>query len=725
MKPENIASTIAAEVGKKPWQTEAVIKLTDEGCTVPFISRYRKEATGSLTDEEVRHTTERLAYLRNLINRQDEILKSIEDQGKLTPELKKSIESVTKLQEAEDLYLPFKKKRRTRAMIAKEKGLSPLADMIMAQNMTEGDITKTVSAFISEENGIETPDDALAGARDICAEAISEDAVLRQKLRDRLWSSALIACSYNDEKDEKGTYQMYKDYKEPVHHLPPHRVLAINRGEKDSCLSVHIECDDDRIISLIDRHVIKRPSIFSDDLKMAIDDCWKRLLFPSMEREIRAKLTDEAETQAIKVFGVNLKQLLMIPPLSGHTVMGLDPGYRTGCKMAIVDPTGRVLDHGVLHITSSDKARKDSEKKVISLVKKHHVDLLSIGNGTASYETEQFVSSLISNNHIPIHYLITSESGASIYSASELARQELPDYDVTIRGAVSIARRVQDPLAELVKIDPESIGVGQYQHDVNQKALRNTLDAVVEDAVNEVGADLNTASPSLLSHVSGITKTTAINIVKWRDENGRFMNRDDLKKVPRLGPAAFTQCAGFLRISNGSEPLDNTPIHPESYNLASKILQKLGYSKKDLSDKSSIPMIQAKAKRSDPEKIASSLNAGLPTVKDILKALQKPGRDPREDLPKPLTRKSITKLSDLKEGTIMTGTVRNITDFGAFVDIGLKNAGLIHISELDNKYVKHPLDVVSVGDVVRVKIISIDEKRGRIGLSRKQAMSES
>ncbi len=720
MLAANVPSIIAKELNVRPKQVDAVIELLDGGNTVPFISRYRKEATGELDEEQVRTIEERLGYLRNLVKRQEEILSRIEEQGKLTPELRSSIEKTSKLQELEDLYLPYKQKKRTRAQIARERGLEPLANAILLQTETRGTAEKFAAKYINEEKDIATAEEALAGAIDIVAEAISEDPKLRQKLRDRLWNTASLSTSIIEDAEEKDTFLMYAEYSEPVKNLPSHRILAINRGEKKNCLKVRLEADNEAFIDSIFKSKYRGNSIFEEQLRLAVEDGYKRLLFPSLERDIRSSLTETAETQAIKVFGVNLRQLLLQAPLAGHTVMGLDPGYRTGCKMCVIDPTGRVLDHGVLYITHSDDARESSAKKALALIKKYNVTLISIGNGTASFETEEFASKLIKDNKLDVHYLITNEAGASVYSASKLAKEELPEYDVTIRGAVSIARRVQDPLAELVKIDPKAIGVGQYQHDVNQKSLGETLDDTIESAVNHVGVDLNTASPALLKHVSGINATIAKNIVAYRGENGSFENRKQLMKVPRLGAAAFTQCAGFLRIRGGSSPLDNTPVHPESYALTEAILKELGTDISALASKEALPMLQTKLKLADAEKLAQKLNAGLPTVRDILAALARPGRDPREDLPAPLTRKSIVKLSDIKPGTVMRGTVRNITDFGVFVDIGIKTAGLIHISELSKKRVKHPLDVVSVGDILDVLVISVDEARGRIGLSLKQ-----
>jgi len=726
MLTKDIPAAIAHELKVQPAQVERTIELLDGGNTVPFIARYRKEVTGSLEDEQIRHIEERLTYLRNLVKRQEEILTAIDGQGKLTEELRHAIERASKLQELEDLYLPYKQKKRTRAQMARERGLEPLANVMLLQAQAQGNPLQEAAKFVNADKDVKTPEDALAGARDIIAETTMEDAQLRQTMRRRIWNLAVLTTELVPEApaETAQVFQMYAAYREPVHTLPSHRILAINRGEKLGCLKVKLDLDHAANIQRIAGQVIRRPSIWTDELRAAIEDGYKRLLLPALEREIRSELTETAETQAIKVFGINLRQLLLQAPLTGQTVMGLDPGYRNGCKMAVVDPTGRVLDHGVLQITQSKGAKDAAARTVLASIKKHHVTLLSIGNGTASYETEQFASQLIADNHLTdVHYLITNEAGASVYSASKLAKEELPEYDVVIRGAVSIARRVQDPLAELVKIDPQAIGVGQYQHDVNQKALANTLDATIESAVNHVGVELNTASGALLSHVAGVNATIAKNIVAYRNEHGRFASRRQLLKVPRLGPAAFTQCAGFLRIHAGKSPLDDTPVHPESYALATAILEQLGFTLNDLRDKNQLALLAAKRKLLDDKKeaaLAQKLNAGLPTVHDILDALVSPGRDPRADLPAPLTRQAIVKLSDLKEGTIMRGTVRNITDFGAFVDIGLHEDGLIHISELSKRRIKHPLDVVAVGDILNVMVISIDEKRNRIGLSLKR-----
>lgn len=728
MLTNDISAVIAKELNVRPKQVTAAIELLDDGNTVPFIARYRKEATGSLEDEQLRVLEERLAYLRNLVKRQEEILGKIEEQGKLTDELRTAIEKTTKLQDLEDLYLPYKQKKRTRAQIAREAGLEPLANAMMLQAQTKGTALAEAAKFIDAAKGIETAEDALAGAMDIVAETTMEDAALRKKMRTRLWNTAVLTTSLADDaaEEDKQVLEMYAEYREPVHTLPSHRILAINRGEKKGALKVKLETDHEENCRRIYNSIHRQPSIWEECLQTAIADGYKRLLLPALEREIRSQLTEAAEAQAIKVFGANLRQLLLQAPLAGHTVMGLDPGYRNGCKMAVVDATGQVLDYGVLQITQSDRAKAAAAQTVLASIRKHHVTLISIGNGTASYETEQFTAELIRENALDdVHYIIANEAGASVYSASALAKEELPEYDVVIRGAVSIARRVQDPLAELVKIDPKAIGVGQYQHDVNQKELTHTLDATIESAVNHVGVDLNTASAALLKHIAGINATIAKNIVAYRNENGSFQNRRALLKVPRLGPAAFTQCAGFLRIASGKSPLDNTPVHPESYKLAEAILEKLGFDLSDLGDKDQLALLAAKSKLVDCAKLAKELDAGEPTVKDILAALIKPGRDPREDLPAPLTRQAIVKLSDIQPGTIMRGTVRNITDFGAFVDIGLHQDGLIHISELSKKRVKHPLDVLSIGDVLNVMVISIDEKRNRIGLSLKQVPKEA
>lgn len=723
MLEQNITAYLANLLKLKTSQINAAIKLIDEGNTIPFIARYRKEATGDMKDEQLRDLNDKLIYVRNLIKRQNEIKNSIEEQGKMTPELSLAIDKVEKLQELEDIYLPYKQKKRTRAMIAKEKGLEPLAQFILKQEDSSEKLEDIALKYLNDE--VTSSDEALAGASDIIAETISDSADIRAKLRQHLWQTSSLSITRDKEADSDEAFLMYEDYTEPIKHLPSHRILAINRGESKDILKVKLISDIDKDIAIITKFILKQNSPYKEFLTNAIIDAYKRLIFPALEREIRNQLTETAQTQAIHVFASNLKQLLLQAPLAGYTVMGLDPGYRTGCKMAIVDATGQVLDHGVLYITMSEDAKAKSAQKLLYYIQKYQVNLISIGNGTASYETEEFVANLINEHKLPVHYLITNEAGASVYSASKLAVEELPEYDVTIRGAISIARRIQDPLAELVKIEPKAIGVGQYQHDVNQKELANTLDAVIEAAVNHVGVELNTASAALLKHIAGINATVAKNIIKYRDEHGIFASRKELLKVSRLGPTAYTQCAGFLRINGATCPLDNTPVHPESYSLAEQILAELGFSLEDLTDKNKLNLLKAKIKLVDIDKLATKLNAGVFTVKDILDALTKPGRDPREDLPAPLTRQNIIKLEDIKVGTIMRGTVRNITDFGVFVDIGIKTAGLIHISELSNKHVKHPLDVVSVGDILNVLVISVDAKRNRIGLSLKQVTKEN
>lgn len=723
MLEQNITAYLANLLKLKTSQINAAIKLIDEGNTIPFIARYRKEATGDMKDEQLRDLNDKLIYVRNLIKRQNEIKNNIEEQGKMTPELSLAIDKVEKLQELEDIYLPYKQKKRTRAMIAKEKGLEPLAQFILKQEDSSEKLEDIALKYLNDE--VTSSDEALAGASDIIAETISDSADIRAKLRQHLWQTSSLSITRDKEADSDEAFLMYEDYTEPIKHLPSHRILAINRGESKDILKVKLISDIDKDIAIITKFILKQNSPYKEFLTNAIIDAYKRLIFPALEREIRNQLTETAQTQAIHVFASNLKQLLLQAPLAGYTVMGLDPGYRTGCKMAIVDATGQVLDYGVLYITMSEDAKAKSAQKLLYYIQKYQVNLISIGNGTASYETEEFVANLINEHKLPVHYLITNEAGASVYSASKLAVEELPEYDVTIRGAISIARRIQDPLAELVKIEPKAIGVGQYQHDVNQKELANTLDAVIEAAVNHVGVELNTASAALLKHIAGINATVAKNIIKYRDEHGIFASRKELLKVSRLGPTAYTQCAGFLRINGATCPLDNTPVHPESYPLAEQILAELGFSLEDLADKNKLDLLKAKIKLVDIDKLATKLNAGVFTVKDILDALTKPGRDPREDLPAPLTRQNIIKLEDIKVGTIMRGTVRNITDFGVFVDIGIKTAGLIHISELSNKHVKHPLDVVSVGDILNVLVISVDAKRNRIGLSLKQVTKEN
>lgn len=706
---------IAKELGVKPGQVESAVTLLDEGNTVPFIARYRKEVTGELQDEQLRTIEERIKYLRNLEARRQEIINAITEQEKMTDELMASLMKAVKLQELEDLYLPYRPKKRTRAMIARERGLEPLADMILNDTVTSGNPLDIAKEYVSEE--VPTPEDAIQGASDIVAEIVSDSADFRATLRKRMWKEGFIQAELVEDNEHKDQFLQYNDYAEPVRQMPSHRILAVNRGEKLGALKLALTVPDESYIQYMVRGITNNEqSIFSDVKASAVADAYKRLMFPALERDIRNELTESADEQAIKVFGVNLKNLLLQPPLAGHVIMGLDPGYRTGCKMAIIDAQGNVLDYGAYYLTNSEKLKQEAQKKLAEKIRKFNVTLLSIGNGTASYETEQFVSKMIEEEKLDCHYIITNEAGASVYSASKLAIDELPDLDVTIRGAVSIARRVQDPLAESVKIDPKSIGVGQYQHDVNQKQLTHTLDQVVESVVNHVGVELNTASPAILQHIAGISGTVAKNIVAFRQENGGFTSRKQLLKVPRLGPAAFTQCAGFLRLNGAKNPLDNTSVHPESYELAERIIGELGFTLKDLQDKSQLEALQVKLPLVDVDKMAHKLDAGIPTVRDIIAALAKPGRDPREDLPAPLTRKHVVSLEDIKVGTVVKGTVHNVVDFGAFIDFGLKTNGLLHRSELCTAK-QHPSDVLAVGDIIEAEIISVDVKRNRIGLS--------
>ena len=712
---ESMFAIIAKELGVKPGQVESAVTLLDEGNTVPFIARYRKEVTGELQDEQLRTIEERIKYLRNLEARRQEIIKAITEQEKMTDELMASLMKAVKLQELEDLYLPYRPKKRTRAMIARERGLEPLADMILNDTVTSGNPLDVAREYISED--VPTPEDAIQGASDIVAEIVSDSADFRATLRKRMWKEGFIQAELVEDNEHKDQFLQYNEYAEPVRQMPSHRILAVNRGEKLGALKLALTVPDESYIQYMVRGITKNEqSIFSDVKANAVADAYKRLMFPALERDIRNELTESADEQAIKVFGVNLKNLLLQPPLAGHVIMGLDPGYRTGCKMAIIDAQGNVLDYGAYYLTNSEKLKQEAQKKLAEKIRKFNVTLLSIGNGTASYETEQFASKMIEEEKLDCHYIITNEAGASVYSASKLAIDELPDLDVTIRGAVSIARRVQDPLAESVKIDPKSIGVGQYQHDVNQKQLTHTLDQVVESVVNHVGVELNTASPAILQHIAGISGTVAKNIVTFRQENGGFTSRKQLLKVPRLGPAAFTQCAGFLRLNGAKNSLDNTSVHPESYELAERIIGELGFTLKDLQDKSQLEALQVKLPLVDVDKMAHKLDAGIPTVRDIIAALAKPGRDPREDLPAPLTRKHVVSLEDIKVGTVVKGTVHNVVDFGAFIDFGLKTNGLLHRSELCTAK-QHPSDVLAVGDIIEAEIISVDVKRNRIGLS--------
>ena len=714
---DKIIQIIADELNIKKSQVENTIKLIDEGNTIPFIARYRKEVTGGLSDEVLRTFGERLNYLRNLEKRKEEVTNSIEEQGKLTEEIVKDLENAVTLAEVEDIYRPYKQKKKTRATVAKAKGLEPLAEIILAQEETK-DIQELAEKYINEEKEVKTVEEAIQGALDIIAEMISDNPEYRKLIKQIVYSKGIIKTNAT-KPEEKSAYEMYYDYSENVNKIPSHRILAINRGEKEEFLKVKIEKEEDKILEKIEKDIIKGETQFTQYLKDAIQDSFKRLIEPSIDREIRSDLTEKAEEQAIKVFGKNAKQLLLGAPLKGITVMGFDPAYRTGCKIAIIDETGKVLDITTVYPTEPQNDVEGAEKELVRLINKDHVDMIAIGNGTASRESEMFVSEMIKKCDHKVLYTIVSEAGASVYSASKLATEEYPDINVSIRGAISIARRLQDPLAEFVKIDPKSIGVGQYQHDVNQKKLEESLAGVVEDSVNKVGVDVNTATPSLLSYVSGINKTIAKNIVKYRDENGKLKTRKELLKVPKLGKVAFEQCAGFIRIPDGTNPLENTAVHPESYEIAEELLKTLGYITEDLKDKDKLIELRKKLGSINLTETAKALNVGEMTLKDIIDELSKPGRDPREDMPKPILRQDVLKFEDLKEGMILTGTVRNVIDFGVFVDIGVKHDGLVHISEMSEKFVKNPSDIVSVGDIVKVKVIGIDNERQRVKLSMK------
>ena len=714
---DKIIKIIADELNIKTHQVENTIKLIDEGNTIPFIARYRKEVTGGLSDEVLRNFGERLNYLRNLEKRKEEVTNSINEQGKLTEDIVKDLENAITLAEVEDIYRPYKQKKKTRATVAKAKGLEPLAEIILNQE-EKTDIVKIAEEYINEEKEVNTVEEAIQGALDIIAEMISDNPEYRKLIKQIIYSKGVIK-TVATKPEEKSAYEMYYDFSENVNKLPSHRILAINRGEKEEFLKVKVEKEEEIILEKIEKDIIKGETQFSNYIKETIQDSFKRLIEPSVDREIRSDLTEKAEEQAIKVFGKNAKQLLLGAPIKGITVMGFDPAYRTGCKIAIIDETGKVLDITTVYPTEPQNDIDGAEKELVKLINKNKVNMIAIGNGTASRESELFVSEMIKKCDHEVLYTIVSEAGASVYSASKLATEEYPDINVSIRGAISIARRLQDPLAEFVKIDPKSIGVGQYQHDVNQKRLEESLAGVVEDSVNKVGVDVNTATPSLLSYVSGINKTIAKNIVKYRDENGTITTRKELLKVPKLGKVAFEQCAGFIRIPDGKNPLENTSVHPESYETAENLLHTLGYKIEDLKDKEKIIEIRKKLSNINLEKTSKELNIGEMTLKDIIEELSKPGRDPREDMPKPILRQDVLKFEDLKEGMILTGTVRNVIDFGAFVDIGVKHDGLVHISELSEKFVKNPSDVVSVGDIVKVKVIGIDSERQKVKLSMK------
>jgi len=713
----DILQIITDELNVRRGQVDAAVQLIDEGNTIPFIARYRKEATGSLNDEQLRTLSERLIYLRNLEEKKAQVLGSIEEQGKLTPELKKQIEEAQTMVVVEDLYRPYRPKRRTRATIAKEKGLEPLADIIQLQMMRKP-VLEEAAAFVSEEKEVLTAEDARAGAKDIIAERISDEADYRIKIRQLTFDKGFLTSEAKD-REASSVYEMYYDFEEPVKRMAGHRVLALNRGEKEKFLTVKIAAPEEDIIRYLERRIIRKNNPNTETiLKETIDDSYHRLIEPSIEREIRNDLTEKAEDGAITVFGKNLEQLLMQPPISGRNVLGWDPAFRTGCKLAVVNSTGKVLDTTVIYPTAPTNETKIRQAKdtLKKLIKKYNISLISVGNGTASRESEQIIVELLKEIPEKVEYVITNEAGASVYSASKLATEEFPNFDVGQRSAASIARRLQDPLSELVKIDPKSIGVGQYQHDMNQKKLGEALNGVVESCVNRVGVDLNTASASLLGYISGITKTTAKNIVAYREENGRFITRKDLLKVAKLGPKAFTQCAGFLRILDGKNPLDATGVHPESYEAAAELLSRLGYRQEDIT-KGGLSGISRQVH--DYKKLSKELGIGEITLQDIVKELEKPGRDPRDEMPKPILRTDVMDMKDLKEGMILKGTVRNVIDFGAFVDIGVHQDGLVHISQMSDKYIKHPLEAVSVGDVVDVRVLGVDLKKNRISLSMK------
>lgn len=706
---------LAQQFNIKEEYAQNIINLLDDGNTIPFIARYRKEMHGSMDDQLIREFSEKLEYLRGLDKRREEIRSLIDGQEKLTDEISALLDKASTLSELEDIYRPYRPKRKTRASVAKEKGLEPLALEIIKQ---ESSFNPSVTAekYLDEEKGVATTNDAIQGAMDIIAEQVSDSAEIRKRVRNLTTMNGVVISSATDSEKES-VYTTYYDFKEPVKKIAGHRLLAINRGEKEGFLKVSIECDSEKPLNIIYRLLDKGTNpLCSDIIREACKDAYNRLIFPSIEREIRNDLTDTASENAMKVFAVNLKQLLMQPPVKGKTVLGLDPGYRTGCKVAVVDDTGKVLDTAVIYPTHSDKKIEESKQKLLQLIKKYYVDIISIGNGTASKETEMFTADVIKEADHTVYYMVVSEAGASVYSASKLAATELPELDLTLRSAVSIARRLQDPLAELVKIEPKAIGVGQYQHDMPQKRLGETLDGVVEDCVNSVGADLNTASPALLLRVSGLNSTVCKNIVAYREENGAFSSRAELKKVPKLGPKAFEQCAGFLRVPESKNPLDNTGVHPESYKSAKELLNLLDYSDKEIKS-GKFPDLQSRVTTYGTKSLAEKLEIGLPTLDDIVKELSKPGRDPRDEMPAPMLRSDILDIKDLKEGMELKGTVRNVIDFGAFVDIGVHQDGLVHISQICNKYIKHPGEVLKVGDVVNVKVLSVDPDKNRISLT--------
>ncbi|CUN52686.1 MULTISPECIES: Tex family protein [Clostridium] len=715
----SIEERLAKELELKLGVVNNVVEMLDEGNTVPFIARYRKEKTGGLSDEVLRKFSERLTYLRNLDERKADVSRLIEEQGKLTEEITEALGKAETLTEVEDIYRPYKPKKRTRATIAKEKGLEPLANLIL-EGAFKGDLLQEASKYIDEEKGVEKAEDAVSGALDIIAEGISEEAKYRKFIRELVMREGLIESKGSSE--ETTPYEMYYDYSEEVRKIPPHRILAINRGEKEKILSVKITIGEDKIISYLEREILKGNEVSDEQLKLAIRDAYKRLIFPSIEREIRSELTDKGEEGAILIFKENLKALLMQAPIKGKTVMGYDPGFRTGCKIAVLDSTGKFLENVAVYPTVPRRDIIGTKKTLKELIYKYDIDVISLGNGTASRESEEVIAEMISEikkeSGKEVAYVIVSEAGASVYSASELATKEYPDLDVTVRGAISIGRRLQDPMAELVKIDPKAIGVGQYQHDVTQKRLEESLKGVVEDSVNKVGVDLNTATPSLLTYVSGINAAIAKNIVDYRDEQGGFKARKELLKVKRLGQKAYEQCAGFLRVQESKEPLDNTAVHPESYKEAKELIKLLGYTSEDLKN-NKLSDIEDRVAEKGLKNIEKELEIGEMTLKDIIKELQKPGRDPRDEMPKPILKTGVINLEDLQSGMVLMGTVRNVSDFGAFVDIGVHQDGLVHKSQMANRFVKHPLDIVKVGDVIKVRVMEVDTKRHRIALTMK------
>ena len=714
---EKIIDELSIELNIEKNKIGNTIKLIDEGNTIPFIARYRKEVTGNLSDEVLRKLNDRLIYLRNLEARKDEVIRLIDEQGKLTEELKNSILNASILTEVEDLYRPYKQKKRTRATIAKERGLEPLAKLIISQTVKDGNKDEIVTKYINKEKGLETVEECINGALDIIAEDISDNAKYRKKIRGITYRTGkLVTTAVN--KDESTVYDMYYNFSEEIKKIPSHRILAITRGEKEKVLKVKLDLDEQSVLKYLERETLKGDSIFKDDLMLCIEDSYKRLIKPSIEREIRGELFEEASEKAIEVFGVNAKNLLMQPPIKNVVVMGFDPAYRTGCKIAIIDDTGKLLDYTTIYPTQPQNDIVGATKSMIELINKYNVNIIALGNGTASRESEKFIAEVIKKIDKKVYYAIVSEAGASVYSASELATKEYPDINVSIRGAISIARRLQDPLAELVKIDPKSIGVGQYQHDVNQKRLDESLTGVVENVVNNVGVDINTATPSLLSYVSGVNKQVATNIVKYREENGKFNSRKEFLKVPKLGKAAFVQCAGFLKVPESKNILDNTMVHPESYEKAEELISSLGFNIKNLTTKNMGEVI-SKLDNVNIDNISKTLNIGSLTMQDIVTELKKPGRDPRDEMPKIVVKSDVLSIDDITEGMILTGTVRNVVDFGAFVDIGIKNDGLVHISEISDKYVRNPMEEVAVGDIVKVKVIGIDKAKGKVSLSMK------